>query len=205
MQLQPAKPQSIKLPSTQTKPTESQKMVPVNEQACNAIQEIIKSLKYSLTEDVTNRKENITIGQLLKTNPRMHGNLIKHKIQSYLIEPTKSGFSLADLNIANNHENLFNTTCAKIIIDNKAIHCLIDCGPSECILNRKTKEILGLKIDSSSNTIFKLGNNSTAASLVILYNVAITIRNVTIPINAEVLETNPMRLIIGNNWLQKAS
>jgi predicted aspartyl protease len=194
----------MQLSSTQPNHSEDQEMVPVNKQTRNTIQERIKTSKYNLTEDVMNRKANITIGQLLQINPRMHGELTKNKIQSYMIEPTKTGFGLADLNITNDQENSYTATRAKIIVNDKTIDCLIDCGASKCIMDRNTKEMLGLEIDSSSNTTFTLGNNSTVASLGLIYDVAITIGNVTIPINVEVLEATPMPLIIGNNWLQKA-
>jgi hypothetical protein len=94
---------------------------------------------------VINWKANITVGQLLQINPQMHGNLTKHEIQSYLIEPTKTGFGLADLNIDNNQENLYIATRAKIMIDDKAIDCLIDCGASKCIMDRTAEECLAWK------------------------------------------------------------
>lgn len=198
--IEPAQPQK-QLP----KPTEDQEMIPVvNKQTRNTIQGRIKTSKYNLTEDVMNRKADITIGQLLQINPQMHGELTKNKIKSYMIEPTKTGFSLADLNVINDEGNSYTATRAKVIINDKSINCLIDCGASKCIMNRNTKELLGLEIDSSSNTVFTLGDNNTVASLGLIYDVAITVGNVTIPINVEVLEATPMPLIIGNNWLQKA-
>lgn len=92
-----------------------------------------------------NRKADITIGQLLQISPQMCRELTKNKIKSYMIEPTKTGFYLANLNVViNNEEDLYTTTRAEVIIDNKSI----DCGTCKCIMNRNTKELLGLEIDS---------------------------------------------------------
>lgn len=156
------------------------------------IQDRIESAQYNLSQDMLNRKADITFGQLITIVPTFTSDMSKKKILAYSIESKETGLdNFETLNLINDDSQATSArTC--VVVNGKMLDCLVDCGASKCIMSRQTKDLLNLEIDSSSNTTFILGDNRIVSSLGLIYDVPLKVGSVVIPITIEVLESTPL-------------
>lgn len=173
--------------------------------SCATIQDRIESAQYNLSQDMLNRKADITFGQLITIVPTFASDMSKKKILAYSIESKETGLDdIETLNLISDDSQEASARTS-VAVNGKMLNCLADCGLSNCIMSRQTKDLLNSKIDdSSSHTTFILGDNRTVVSLDLIHDVPLTVGSIVIPITIEALKSTPLPLIIGNNWLQKA-
>ncbi|KAI7893316.1 uncharacterized protein EV154DRAFT_583836 [Mucor mucedo] len=194
-------PDPIKLPEVLTKPPppkSTQEPMEVDEhpprKTVHSINTRIKEVKYDAAEDLLQRQPKITFEQLLYLIPSLKKTVREgiRKVSKFNIASTLQTKEL-NLVATMDLDGTDNTAAfTQIKINNKVIqHSLVDCGACRTIMSQEAMEQLGLEIDASSSTIFTLGNKTKQASLGLIYDVPVTLNNVTIPITMEVIPNSP--------------
>ena len=163
-------------------------------------------IKYDIVSDVLKQKADIEIGDLITVAPSLRRKLVnecrpkRKPKQEQLVQQSQQTMALLE-------DEEINTTAVytTVSIGDKDIKALVDSGAAKTCMSKSLADILGLEIDSPSESVFTLGNGTKQPGLGLIYDVPIGINgNLIIPCTIEVLPTCPSRLILGNNWLNRA-
>lgn len=177
---------------------------PVKKKVIQGVSKRIKPVtKYDVVADVLDKPANITVRDLLTENPKYRRRLTsackstRTLMQAQGIEET--------IALIEDEETDTTAVYSQVIIESHEIRTLIDCGAAKTCISKSLADALNLKIDTSSENVFTLGNGSRQPALGIIYDVPIAVNeNLVIPCNVEVLPYCPSHFIIGNNWLNRA-
>ncbi|KAI8340957.1 hypothetical protein BD560DRAFT_339247, partial [Blakeslea trispora] len=159
----------------------------------------IDNSNYDILKDILPRQADISFEQLFVLVPGLQQlfNQSLRKIAHFIVSQQPINQSL----MYYGDEDSTTGAYCNLTINNVVITSLIDCGASRTIMSEKLARTLGFEIDAPSHTSFTLGNNTSYASLGVIYDVPIAVGKVVIPITVEVLPSVPYDLVIGNNWL----
>ncbi|KAI8354641.1 hypothetical protein BD560DRAFT_319080, partial [Blakeslea trispora] len=138
---------------------------PIIKKPRKTLQEHIRESGYDLAADMFKLNANIKYRQLIMLMPSLlHG--IKGKlVKSFRISSTRVQQNLENLMYAEQERNEIISTRAQSQVYKQDAIALIDCGASKTIVSKRFLDALGIEIDSSSTTIFTLGNGNTCPSL----------------------------------------
>jgi len=161
------------------------------------------NINYSIAQDVMKQKANIEIGDLVAAAPSLRRALIK------ACRPVRDPRSAATVTptLAYIEDGDVDTTAvyADFTINNVKIRTLIDCGAAKTCMSYDLAVQLGMAIDAKSTSVFLMGNGTKQPAIGLIYDVPICAGGIiTIPGIIEVLPKTPTKLIIGNNWLNRA-
>jgi len=89
-------------------------------------------------------------------------------------------------------------------IKGQQVIAVLDSGAAVSIITAKLMRKLGLRIDRDSKTIVVTANGAREKALGTIINVKITLQNIAIPIDLQVIESKDETLLLGTDWFTKA-
>ena len=141
-------------------------------------------------------KSSATIAQWLQV-PAQRRNLAK--IMQKKKEP------ITEANQAEIHQPKKTTAMrCHIRIKGNPVVAILDSGAAVSIITAKLMRKLGLHIQKPSKTIVVTANENRTKALGIILDVKITIQDIIIPINLQVIESMDETLLFGTDWFNKS-
>lgn len=141
---------------------------PVKKKVIQGVSKRIKPVtKYDVVADVLDKPANITVRDLLTENPKYRRRLTsackstRTLMQAQGIEET--------IALIEDEETDTTAVYSQVIIESHEIRTLIDCGAAKTCISKSLADALNLKIDTSSENVFTLGNGSRQPALGIIY------------------------------------
>ena len=89
-------------------------------------------------------------------------------------------------------------------IKGQQVIAVLDSGATVSIITAKLMKKLGLRINRDSKTIVVTANGAREKALGTIINVKITLQNIVIPIDLQVIESKDETLLLGTDWFTKA-
>ena len=112
---------------------------------------------------------------------------------------------IAKANQAEIHQSKKTTAMrCHIRIRGNPVVAILDSGAAVSIITAKLMRKLGLQIEKPSKTIVVIANRNRTKALEIIPDVKITIQDIIISINLQVIESMNETLLLGTDWFNKS-
>src|SRR6185437_68222 len=89
-------------------------------------------------------------------------------------------------------------------IRGQPVVAILDSGAAVSIITAKLMKRVGLKINQYSKTIIVTANGAREKALGSITDVKITLQDIVIPIDLQVIESKDETLLLGTDWFNKS-